>query len=83
MLKAIHNYVVLQKKECKQEGKIYMPSTDSPVYVVLSVGENVSHIEVGQKVVLQEKPQLFQQGMKEYYIISAEYISAIVEYNYE
>lgn len=79
MLKAIHNYVVLQKKECKSEGKIYMPSTDSPVYVVLSVGENVSTIEVGQEVILQENPQLFQQGMKEYYITSIEYISAIVE----
>lgn len=79
MIKAIHNNVVLQKKTNQMQGGIYMPKSGDDSFIVLNVGPEVSTIKIGSVVILKEKPQTFNDGLKEFYITNIDNIIAIVE----
>lgn len=79
MLKAIHNNVILQKETSTTNKGIYMPNVDNDTYVILCVGEEVSTVKTGQKVIINEKPKKIIKGLDEYYICPVENIIAIWE----
>lgn len=79
MLKAIHNNVVLQKESSTMNKGIYMPHVENDAYVVLGIGEEVSTVKVGQKVIIKEQPKKVILGLDEYYICPIENIIAIWE----
>ncbi len=79
MLKAIHNNVVLQKESSTAKKGIYLPNVDNDAYVILGVGEEVSTVKVGQKVIIKEQPKKVVMGFDEYYICPVENIIAIWE----
>ncbi len=79
MIKAIHDNVVLQKRDLTSSSGIFMPTNSSDSFVVLNIGPEVSTVKVGQIVVLKDAPKLFNESMKEYYITNVNNIIAIVE----
>lgn len=79
MIKAIYNNVVLQKKDSSTINGIYIPTSTTNTYQVISVGETVKTIKVGNFVILKDNPQLYKENNNEYYIIDASNILAIVE----
>ncbi len=79
MIKAIHDNVVLQKRDLTSSSGIFMPANYSDSFVVLNIGPEVSTVKVGQIVVLKDAPKLFNESMKEYYITNVNNIIAIVE----
>ena len=79
MVKAIHNNVVLTKKEQQKVNGIYMSNMGEDAYVVLNVGSEVSTIKVGETVVLKNAPTLYLHNNQKYYITNIENIIAIVE----
>lgn len=79
MLKAIHNNVVLSKCENTSPKGIFIPSTSNVTYIVLNVGNDVTTVNINQKVVLDKEPKKIQIELTDYYITSEQNIIAIVE----
>lgn len=79
MIKAIHNNVVLQKRNITNSCGIYMPSNNSDSYIILNVGSDVSTVKTGQIVILNQTPKLYNENNVDYFITSVENIIAIVE----
>ncbi len=81
MIKAIHNNVVLEKKEPKQSSGIYMVSSGSSCYVVINTGNEVSTVKAGDTVVIKELSLLKEHHYNntKYFITNIDNIIAIVE----
>ena len=79
MVKAIHNNVVLEKKDTKQVNGIYIPNAKSDCFVVLNVGSQVTTVNCGDTVILKDKPLEYTEGSVKYYITNIENIIAVVE----
>lgn len=77
MLRPIDKYIVLE--EIKNNSSIIMPNESTDKYKVLSVGQNVEFVAVGQVVMINGFIKKVVEGNKTLFICSQDNILCIVE----